>query len=83
MKQVNVILTLLNLHERPDVDFSGKSPCDSDFWGGLRVRDNRRSLGHRGGRRGGGLKLKSVIRFADIGLYYTLVGRWPRRIFDF
>ena len=82
MKQVNVILTFLNLHERPDVDFSGKSQCDSDFWGGLRVGDNRRSLGHRGGR-GGGLKIKSVIRFADIGLYYTLVGRWPRRIFDF
>ena len=36
-----------------------------------------------GGGRGGGLKIKSVIRFADIGLYCTLVGRWPRRIFDF
>jgi len=82
MKQVNVILTFLNLHERPDVDFSGKSPCDSDFLGRLRVRDNRWSLGHWGAR-GGGLKIKSVIRFADIGLYYTLVGRWPRRIFDF
>ena len=35
MKQVNVILTFLDLHERPDVDFSGKSQCDSDFWGGF------------------------------------------------
>ena len=82
MKQVNVILTFLNLHERPDVDFSGKSPCDSDFWGGFESEITAGAWGTGGGR-GGGLKIKSVIRFADIGLYYTLVGRWPRWIFDF
>ena len=53
--------------------------------GGFESEITAGAWGTGGGGRGGGLKIKSVpvIRFADIGLYYTLVGRWPRRIFDF